>query len=65
MKVCNGSKLILRRFRIIRCNRQGALHSALFNYTSLAIGGTDKNKQLPLLSQRKLALTAIDKLFAM
>jgi hypothetical protein len=36
----------LRRFRILRCKRQAALHSALFNYTPLVIGGTDKNKQL-------------------
>ena len=37
---------ILRRFRIVRCNRQAALHSAMNNYTPLAIGGADKNKQL-------------------
>jgi hypothetical protein len=37
---------LLRRFRIKRCKRQAALHSALFNYTPLVIGGTDKNKQL-------------------
>jgi hypothetical protein len=27
---------------LIRCNRQAAVHSALFNYTPLVIGGTDK-----------------------
>jgi hypothetical protein len=37
---------ILSQFRIIRCNRQAALHSAMFNYTPLVIGGADKNKQL-------------------
>ncbi len=37
---------ILRQFRIIRCNRQAALHSAVFNYTPFVIGGADKNKQL-------------------
>jgi hypothetical protein len=37
---------ILRRFRIIRCNRQGALHSAMFNNAPLGFGGADKNKQL-------------------
>jgi hypothetical protein len=38
---------ILRQFRIMqRSKRQAALHSALFNYTPLVIGGTDKNKQL-------------------
>jgi hypothetical protein len=40
---------ILRRFRIIRCNRQAALHSAMFNYTPLVIRGTDKNKQLTII----------------
>jgi hypothetical protein len=37
---------VLGRFRIIRCNQQAALHSAMFNYTPLVIGGADKNKQL-------------------
>jgi hypothetical protein len=37
---------ILRRLRIIKCNRQAALHSAMINYTPLVIGGADKNKQL-------------------
>ncbi len=37
---------ILRWFRILRCNQQAALHSAMFNYTPLVIGGADKNKQL-------------------
>ncbi len=40
---------ILRRFRIIRCKRQAALHSALFNYTRLVIRGTSKNKQLTII----------------
>jgi hypothetical protein len=39
----------LRRFRIIRCKRQAVLHSAVFNYTPLVIGGTDKNKQLTII----------------
>ncbi len=37
---------ILRWFIIIRCKQQAALHSALFNYTPLVVGRTDKNKQL-------------------
>jgi hypothetical protein len=40
---------ILSRFRIVRCNRQAAVHSAMNNYTPLVIGsggGADKNKQL-------------------
>ncbi len=40
---------ILLQFRIIKCNRQAALHSALFNYTPLVIGGPDKNKQLTII----------------
>jgi hypothetical protein len=40
---------MLCRLRIIRCNRQAALHSALFNYTPLVVGGTDKNKQLTII----------------
>ncbi len=32
----------------MRCNQQEALHSALFYYTPLVIGGTDKNKQLTI-----------------
>jgi hypothetical protein len=34
---------ILRRFKLIKCNRQAALHSALFNYTPLVISG-DRQK---------------------
>jgi hypothetical protein len=40
---------ILRRFRIVRCKQQAALHSALFNYTPLGIRRTDKNKQLTIV----------------
>jgi hypothetical protein len=41
---------ILRRFKIIKCIWQAAVHvySALFNYTPLVIEGTDKNKQLTI-----------------
>ncbi len=40
---------ILRRFRIIKCKRQAALHSALFNYTPLVVRGIDKNKQQTII----------------
>ncbi len=40
--------LILRLFRIIRCKRQAAFHSALLYYTPLIIRGTSKNKQLTI-----------------
>ncbi len=42
----------------VRCNRQAALLSALFNYTPLVIGGTDKNKQLTII---KPAQTGINR----
>ena len=48
--------LIVRRVRIARCNRQAALHSALFNYTPLVIGGTDKNKQLAIIKQKQTGI---------
>jgi hypothetical protein len=35
------------------------------NYTPLLISSNNKNKQLTLLSQRKLALTTINKLYAL
>jgi hypothetical protein len=35
------------------------------NYTPLVISRNDKNKQVTLLSQHKLALTARNKLFAL
>ncbi len=41
----------------IRGNRQAALHSAMFNYTLLVIGGTDKNKKLTII---KLMQTGIN-----
>jgi hypothetical protein len=37
---------------------------SIHNYTPLVISRNDKNKQLTLLSQRKLALTARNTLFA-
>ncbi len=40
---------ILSRFRIVRCYRQAALHSAMNNYTLLVIGGAGKNKQLTIV----------------
>jgi hypothetical protein len=40
---------ILGQFRIVRGNRQAAIHSALFYYTPLVIRGTSKNKQLTIV----------------
>jgi hypothetical protein len=44
---------------------QPALYSAKFNYTPLVIRRTDKSMQLTIVSQCKLALTAINKLFVL
>jgi hypothetical protein len=44
---------LLRRFRIVRCNRQAALHSAMNNYTPLVIGGAGKNKQKIIGASKK------------
>jgi hypothetical protein len=41
------------------------IHFSVNSYTTLVIGRNDKNKKLTLLSQRELALTAINKLFAL
>jgi hypothetical protein len=43
-------------FLIIRCKRQAALHSALFNYTPFVIGGTDKNKQLIIIKSTQTVI---------
>jgi hypothetical protein len=42
-----------------------SLLSIMHNYTPLVISMNDKNKQLKLLSQRKLALTARNALFVL
>jgi hypothetical protein len=38
---------------------------SMHNYTPLVISGNDNNKQLSLISQRKLALPALNTLFAL
>jgi hypothetical protein len=43
---------------------QASSQTTFINYTPLVISRNDKNKQLPLLSQRKLALNARNALFA-
>jgi hypothetical protein len=47
----------------MRSNRQAALHSALFNYTPLVIGGTDKNKQLIVIKPMQIGIYRSKKLF--
>ncbi len=47
----------------MRRNRQAALHSALFNYTPLVIGGTDKKKQLTVIKPMQTGINGNKKLF--
>jgi hypothetical protein len=50
---------------LVQCKQQANPLLSMNNYTPRVISGNDKNKQLTLLSQCKLALTAINKLFAL
>ncbi len=54
---------ILSWFKIVRCNRQAALHSAMFNYTPLVIGGADKNKQLTNIKPTQTGINRKKELF--
>ncbi len=42
---------------LVQYKQQANPHISMHNYTPTGISGNDKNKQLTLLSQRKLALT--------
>ncbi len=55
---------IQRQPLLVQYKKQANLHLSMNNYTPLVISGNDKNKQLTLLSQRKLALTVRNTLFA-
>jgi hypothetical protein len=44
---------------------QAALHSALFNYTPLVIGGTDKNKQLTIIKPTQTDINRNKSIFAL
>jgi hypothetical protein len=50
---------------LVPYKHQDNLLLSMNNYTPLVISRNDKYKQLTLLSQRKLALTAINKLCAL
>jgi hypothetical protein len=45
----------------VQNNQQAKPLLSLHNYTPLVISGNDKNKQVTLLNQRKLALTATNR----
>jgi hypothetical protein len=55
---------IQRQPLLVQYKHQANPRLSMDNYTPLVISRNDKNKQLTLVSQRKLALTAINKLFA-
>jgi hypothetical protein len=62
-----GKRPIQRQPFLVQYTHQTNLFLIMNNYTlrHLVISRNDKNKQQTLISQRKLALTAINKLFAL
>jgi hypothetical protein len=60
-----GKQPIERQPFLVQYKRHANSLFSMNNYTPLVISRNDKNKQLTLLSQCKLALTAINKLFAL
>jgi hypothetical protein len=59
-----GKRPIQRQPLLVQYKQQANPLLSMNNYTPLVISSNDKNKQLILLSQQKLALTAQNKLFA-
>jgi hypothetical protein len=59
-----GKRPIQRQPLLVQYKQQANPLLSMNNYNPLMISGNDKNKQLTLLSQRKLALTARNTLFA-
>jgi hypothetical protein len=60
-----GKRLIQRQPLVVQYKQQANLLLLMHNYTPLVISRNDKNMQLTLLSQRKLALTARNTRFAL
>jgi hypothetical protein len=56
---------IQRQLLLVQYKHQANPLLSMNNYPPLVISRNEKNKQLTLLSQRKLALNAINKLFAL
>jgi hypothetical protein len=55
-----GKRPIQRQLLLVQYKQQANPLLSMNNYTPLAISSNDKIKQLTLLSQRKLSLTAIN-----
>jgi hypothetical protein len=58
-----GKRPIQRQPLLVQYKKQANPLLSMHNYTPLVISSNDKNKQLTLLSQRKLALIARNTLF--
>jgi hypothetical protein len=56
-----GKRPIQRQLLLVQYKLQAYALLLMHNYTPLVISRNDKHKQLSLLSQRKLALTTIEK----
>jgi hypothetical protein len=54
-----------QKWYLVQYKQQAYPLLSTHNYTRLVISGNKNNKQLTLLSQRKLAFTAINTLFAL
>jgi hypothetical protein len=60
-----GKRPIQRQLLLVQYKQQANALLLLKNDTPLVISGNDKNMQLTILSQRKLALTTKNNLFAL
>jgi hypothetical protein len=58
-----GKQSIQRQLLLVQYKHQANPLLSMANYSPLGISKNDKNKQLTLLSQRKLALTAVNTFF--
>jgi hypothetical protein len=65
LRQCRRKQPIQRKLLLLQYKQQANPFLSMNNYNPLLISWNDKNKQLTLLSQRKLALTARNTLFAL
>jgi hypothetical protein len=60
-----GQQQIQHQLLLVQYKQQANPILSMKKYTPLVISRNDKYKQLTFISQRKLALTAINKIFAL
>ncbi len=65
LRHAEGKEQIQGQLLLVQYKQQANPLLSMNNYTPLVISRYDETKQLTLLSQRKLALTAINKRFAL